>query len=282
MNNKVMTKEWFNFQEKIAQHFRSLGVKAETNQPIKGIRTDHDLDVFVTSQYLCTNIKWVIEAKYWKTKVPKEKVLALRTIVDDIGADKGFIISEVGFQSGALEAAKNTNIVLYTFEELVLNSTNAIQGLILESFSRRIRFLEHKYYAHSKKIRIKYNLRNDFLDYPIQFSGNILIFMIYDAIFAAKNNNYPIALENYILEKAGDNKADNFLELTNWLNLNLNWFDEKMYKAECEMILNYEYLPDINHIDTNFMSIYEAGLSLKGKSDEEKVIILKNFNLSIN
>ena len=127
MNSDRMEKEWFNFQEKIAEHFRSLGVLAETNKTIKGVRTNHDLDVFVSSQYLCTNIKWIIEAKFWKTKVPKEKVLALRTIVDDIGADKGFIISEVGFQSGALEVAQNTNIVFYTFEELVLNSTNAIQ-----------------------------------------------------------------------------------------------------------------------------------------------------------
>lgn len=230
-----------------------------------------------TSQYLCTNIKWIIEAKFWKTKVPKEKVQALRTIVDEIGADKGFIISEVGFQSGALEAAQNTNIVLYTFDELVLNSTNAIQAMILESFSRRIRFLEHKYYAHSKNIRIKYNLRNDFLDYPISFSGNILIIMIYDAIFAAKNNKYPIEFEHYMLEKVGDNNANNFLELTNWLNLNLNWFDEKLYMAECEMILNDEFLPDINHINTNLMSLYEVGLILSGKSEEEKYLMLKNY-----
>lgn len=262
-----MTKEWFNFQEKIAEHFRGLGVKAETNKTIKGVRTEHDLDVLVTSQYLCTNIKWVIEAKFWKTKVPKEKVFALRTIVDDIGADKGFIISESGFQAGALEAAQNTNIVLYTYDELVLNSTNAIQQLILESFSRRIRFLEHKYYSHSKNIRIKYNLRNDFLDYPIQFSGNLLIFMIYEAIFVAKNNNYPIDFENYMHEKVGNNKANNFLELTNWLSLNLNWFDEKLYKAECEMISNGEYVPDINHIDTNLISTYEMGLCMRGESE---------------
>ncbi|UIJ76441.1 restriction endonuclease [Acinetobacter sp. SH20PTE14] len=74
-----MAKDWFDFQEKIAQHFRSLGVKAVTNETITGVRTEHDIDIYVTSKYLGTNIKWVIEAKYWKTKVPKEKVLALRT-----------------------------------------------------------------------------------------------------------------------------------------------------------------------------------------------------------
>ncbi|WP_228721946.1 restriction endonuclease [Acinetobacter indicus] len=75
MNNDVMEKDWFNFQEKIAEHFRSLGVQAETNKTIRGVRTEHDLDVYVTSKYLGTNIKWVIEAKYWQTKIPKEKVL---------------------------------------------------------------------------------------------------------------------------------------------------------------------------------------------------------------
>lgn len=78
MNNKVMTKEWFDFQERIAQHFRGLGVQAETNKTVKGVRTDHDLDVYVTSKYLGTNIKWVVEAKHWKTKIPKKKVLAFQ------------------------------------------------------------------------------------------------------------------------------------------------------------------------------------------------------------
>ena len=36
MNNDVMEKDWFNFQEKIAEHFRSLGVQAETNKTIRG------------------------------------------------------------------------------------------------------------------------------------------------------------------------------------------------------------------------------------------------------
>lgn len=270
----MMSKDWFDFQEKIAQHFRCLGVSAVTNETVRGIRTDHDIDVYVTSQYLCTNIKWIVEAKYWKTKVPKEKVLALRTIVDDVGADKGFIISEAGFQSGSKEAAQNTNIVLLTFDELVLSSTHMIQSLILESFSRRIRFLENKYYAHEKNVRVKYGLRNDFLEYPISFSGNLLIFLIYDSIAAAIRGEYPITFDNYMLEKVGVNKADNFLELINWLNLNLNWFDEKIYFAEAEMHLNSDYRPDFHKIDTHKKSWYEISLDLKDKSELEKKMLL--------
>lgn len=147
----MMARDWFDFQEKIAQHFRSLGVSAVTNETVRGIRTDHDIDIYATSKYLGTNIKWVIEAKYWNTKIPKEKVLALRTIVEDIGADKGFIISQVGFQSGAIEATENTNIQLYTFEELIFNTRNYIQSEILETYIRRARLLEIRYFSHKKK-----------------------------------------------------------------------------------------------------------------------------------
>jgi hypothetical protein len=37
-------------------------------------------------------------------------VLALRQIVTDVGADRGILLSEKGFQSGAVEAATLTNV----------------------------------------------------------------------------------------------------------------------------------------------------------------------------
>jgi hypothetical protein len=46
--------------------------------------------------------------------VPKEKVLALKSIVEDLGADRGIIVSEAGFQPGAEDAARGTNITLVT------------------------------------------------------------------------------------------------------------------------------------------------------------------------
>ena len=66
----------------------------------------------------------VVECKLWKSRVTKEKVMALKSIVDDLGVDKGIIICEKGFQKGAISAAKKTNIELITclenFEEIAL------------------------------------------------------------------------------------------------------------------------------------------------------------------
>ncbi len=44
--------------------------------------------------------------------------MALRSIVDGVGADRGFIISKTGFQSGAIRAAGYTNITLTSIEDL--------------------------------------------------------------------------------------------------------------------------------------------------------------------
>jgi hypothetical protein len=75
--------------------------------------------VDVLAQELIENITYQIicECKNWSTNVPQEKVHAFRTVVIEAGANRGYIISRTGFQSGAIEAARSTNIELVTFAE---------------------------------------------------------------------------------------------------------------------------------------------------------------------
>jgi len=256
MNNDVMEKDWFNFQEKIAEHFRSLGVQAETNKTIRGVRTEHDLDVYVTSKYLGTNIKWVIEAKYWQTKIPKEKVLALRTIVDDIGADKGFIISQVGFQSGAIEACQNTNIQLYTFEEFVTLSKNYIQNEILDTYVRRARLLHIRYFSHKKRIRKDYGLRGE-LGEVACFSGAWLLTTVFDVLEEARTQKYPIDLQTHMVEKVGN--------------------DEKILKAEYQMMQDGVFEPNLIDPDLNQKTWNEIAQSMKGVEDKSFQQIIQDF-----
>ncbi|WP_347455273.1 restriction endonuclease [Acinetobacter thermotolerans] len=276
MNNGVMEKEWFNFQERIAEHFRSLGVQAETNKTITGVRTEHDLDVYVTSKYLGTNIKWVIEAKYWQTKIPKEKVLALRTIVDDIGADKGFIISQVGFQSGAIEACQNTNIQLYTFEEFVTLSKSYIQNEILDTYVRRARLLHIRYFSHEKRIRKDYGLRGEIYEVGC-FSGAQLLMIVFDILEKAKINKYPIDLQTHMVEKVGNDLAEDFFELIQWLNLNLNWLDERLLKAEYKMMQDGVFEPNLIDPDLNQKTWYKIAQSMKGVEGENIQQVIQDF-----
>lgn len=60
----------------------------------------------------------IIECKLWNRAVPKENVSALKDIVDDLGADRVLLMSEKGFQSGAINLAAAKNITLSSLGEL--------------------------------------------------------------------------------------------------------------------------------------------------------------------
>ncbi len=63
--------------------------------------------------------------------MPKEKVLALKAIVEDVGADRGIIITEKGYQPGAYDVARGSNVTLVTsleeFERTAETATSHIK-----------------------------------------------------------------------------------------------------------------------------------------------------------
>src|SRR3979409_1054615 len=94
--------EWSEYQEEVAQFFRELGLTAETDATIEGVRTRHKIDVLVRRKHPGIALTWLVECKHWKSPVSKEKVFTLRSIVEDTGSDRGFIMAEGGYQTGAL------------------------------------------------------------------------------------------------------------------------------------------------------------------------------------
>ena len=242
-----MSKEWFKFQEVICDYFKSIGAEAKTNVSVQGVRTSHDIDILVKTKFLGEDLLWIIEAKKWKEKVNKLHVLALRTIVEDIGDERGCIVSEAVVKKGAVEAAKSTNIKLKTFDELKLNTKELIEDEILKTYKKRVELLEIRYWSHSKRIRQEYGLRNEIYEMPPNFSGQILLSTIEASILAAEKKEYPINLETYLIEKTGELIANNFQQLINWLNINLNHLDEKIIQAEIEMIKNHDFNPVLHY-----------------------------------
>ncbi len=86
---------------------------------VQGARGKHKVDVKVTFDKHGIECFWIVECKYWNTPVTKEKIMALRSIVEDCGADRGVIVSKKGFQSGAVRASTKTNITLTSIETLI-------------------------------------------------------------------------------------------------------------------------------------------------------------------
>jgi hypothetical protein len=111
-------KQWQQYQHDAATFFRKIGLEAKVDIRIEGVRGEHEVDVLVTGSLYGIRFTWVVECKAWQSNVPKEKVMALAAIVYDIGADRGFLLSEIGFQSGAIRQAERRNITLTSLRDL--------------------------------------------------------------------------------------------------------------------------------------------------------------------
>lgn len=132
-NTKDNAVSWQEYQIQTADLFKSIGCKVDVEAKIKGVRGEHEVDVYVTFEQHSIKCVWIVECKYWNTNIPKEKVLALQSIVSDIGADRGIIVSKTGFQSGAIRSAENSNITLTSLEDLKVDLSQDLTKQMLNS-----------------------------------------------------------------------------------------------------------------------------------------------------
>lgn len=137
---------WQAFQQEIAEFFRQLGCNAEVEAKVQGARAKHEVDVWVTFSRFGLTQKWAVECKKWSSAIPKEKVMALRAIVEDLGADKGILISERGFQAGAFDAAANTNIALTTWNEFRNVAKNDLYRNLIGQLETTLSQLQARYW----------------------------------------------------------------------------------------------------------------------------------------
>jgi hypothetical protein len=103
---------WKEYQDRVAAFLSQLGLQVQVDETIRGARAAHDIDVTARMSIAGVNQLWLIECKSWKRRIPKERVLTFRGVIEDIGADRGLLFSESGFQAGAALAAQHTNVTL--------------------------------------------------------------------------------------------------------------------------------------------------------------------------
>ena len=104
-------KNWKNLQNLVCKYLNESGYKAESPKTIELVRGDVEVDVYATAENELIKM-FICECKCWNTKVPKEKVHAFKTVVEQSGATVGILISKSGFQKGAVDAAFQSNILL--------------------------------------------------------------------------------------------------------------------------------------------------------------------------
>ena len=77
--------DWADYQERAASFFRSLGLEAEVNARVVGVRSVHKVDVWVTFTRFGLKHRWYVECKFWKRRVPKERIEIVKTISAEVG-----------------------------------------------------------------------------------------------------------------------------------------------------------------------------------------------------
>jgi len=189
-----MATTWQEYQEEVADFFRSLGLEATTNHVVRGVRTSHAVDVYVKSHYVGFDVVWIAECKHWSTNVSKLHVLALREIVADLGVDRGILLCEAGFQSGALEAATLTNVHLTSLAGLRNTATAEFTAMRFRELFDRVEACRVRYWDLPKQARIEAGLRPDLGGGG--YSGNIVVELASDLLAKALRGSYPVTLDS--------------------------------------------------------------------------------------
>lgn len=122
---------------------------------MKGIRGEHLVDVLVSGRTASIDQTWIVECKHWKSRVQKAQVATLVSIVQDVGADRGLLLSESGFQSGARSFARLQNVTLTNLKALRSGAADDITNLGLETCRDGLLRLQRQLHGFTRTTRSK-------------------------------------------------------------------------------------------------------------------------------
>lgn len=109
--------DWKDLQAGVCRIFNEIGLQAEQDKELKTPRGKVSLDVFAIDPRSVDGIQYVVECKNWKSSVPQSVVHSFTTVMHEVGANIGYIVSQQGFQKGAIEYLRNTNIQGITYAD---------------------------------------------------------------------------------------------------------------------------------------------------------------------
>ncbi|KAA1427486.1 restriction endonuclease [Nocardioides antri] len=141
---------WKQYQEEAAAFFRGIGLEAETNVAVEGARGKHNVDVAVRGGRAGLRQLWIVECKrLGRDGVSKDKVMTLAQIVQDVGADRGILVCENGFQAGAIRAATRSNVTLTSLSDLRENAANERDQIEARAILNKLVMLQDELGRHA-------------------------------------------------------------------------------------------------------------------------------------
>jgi hypothetical protein len=108
---------WRTLQNRVAAILTECGLQCSIEKDVTLARGSSVIDVYAIDFAADPPIIYFCECKHWASRVPRAEVQAFRAIVQDGGAHVGLFISSIGFQEGAQEVVRHTNVQLDSWHE---------------------------------------------------------------------------------------------------------------------------------------------------------------------
>ncbi|ADH87257.1 restriction endonuclease [Desulfurivibrio alkaliphilus] len=108
---------WQALQAEVGRILSECGFSVEVERKIQSARGTIEIDVYAEETVRGRKYAIACECKHWKSRIPQAVVHGFRTVVQEIGANIGYIVSMEGFQLGAIIASDLTNLKLVTWQE---------------------------------------------------------------------------------------------------------------------------------------------------------------------
>jgi|GEM_PF-3398971 len=194
--NKQYKTEWRRYQKDVENLFKSMAFETFEEKIVVGARARHKIDVWVIFKLLGIEHKWAIETKLWKQPVPKGEVLAFHKVVEDVGADKGILLSESGFQKGSKSAVKKTNILLSSMRDLK-KMMDKFKIQVLKKIYTEIHIIKEELFDEKHKVKQQKERTKPgyfWCPRPSYFLTVGQLDILASKVFQAIKNKYPISI----------------------------------------------------------------------------------------
>ena len=233
-------KDWKDLQDKVAYVLQNCGYIVVSPKTINSLRGNVELDVYAYNEYFSI----ACECKNWNSNIPQNVVFSFRTILFELGINKGLIIAKKGFQNGAYNQIKDTNISLFTWEEFL----NFYKKDFLNTKIKN--FLKYR----SKLYRISADKR-EYWEYTdnLTLENQALVFKLQDQLFKVSSFYFSIVIrlgyEQDVSVENIDMEIKKYLEENHLEIKSYSRFFEYIDDSIRNIIVKLERLYGINLLD---------------------------------
>ncbi|MFM5508198.1 restriction endonuclease [Aeromonas rivipollensis] len=275
-------KNWKDLQSKVCQLFDEMGYETEIEKTVElAGRGKKEVDVFIKDPSASHNQIYLVECKHWNHRVNQDVVHGFKTVMEGTGANTGYIVSKKGFQAGAYEAIRYTNIKLLTFEELQHlygNEWFRKKDAKLEDLRKQLGDIYRNHFEQGSRLPIANNIKfishehNEKLTYFHRWVGSLML-----SISSIYPKNYlgpePVCL--------AQDPTDPLKEVNGWFEIHtVREYFEIVESSASKCLAEFQAL--YNEASERFDELNDeeydeqADIMLKQFKEEMPVRVLKN------